>query len=142
MVALGKSKVNHPVAEPPIVDLEQIDGLLTAAGARGAREILSAFWKSTESLLQTLNLQLAASQFREAGQTAHALKGSALNVGAVRISRLARSIEESCKALDGAAAIRECRAADREYLETVKAFDALIEDAERRAAARTNPPAA
>lgn len=126
MVAQGQPGFSRPDVEPPIVDREQITGLLSAAGAEGTREILFAFWKSTDALLQTLKAQLAAGRFDDAARTAHALKGSALNVGAVRISLAARGIEDACKVVDVDAAKEKIGDAEIGRQDTVKAFEALI----------------
>lgn len=120
------SKADRPEAEKPAIDREQIAGLLAAAGTSGAREIISAFWKSTDGLLETLKLQLAAGRLDEAARTAHALKGSALNVGALRISSAARGVEEACRAVDVCAAKRKVGDAEAAYQETAREMDSLI----------------
>ncbi|MEE2692882.1 MAG: Hpt domain-containing protein [Pseudomonadota bacterium] len=104
------------------IDHSQIDGLVAAAGVDGALEILAAFWRSTESLLEALRSQLAAAAADEASRTAHALKGSALNVGAVRFSNTVREIEECCRAQDSARALTLIAVAEGAYAETVDAF--------------------
>lgn len=106
----------------PCIDQGQIDGLVDAAGIDGALEILAAFWRSTESLLESLRTQLAAAAAEEASRTAHALKGSALNVGAVKLSASVREIEECCRANDTARALSLLADAERHYTDTVQAF--------------------
>ena len=86
--------------DPSHMDVEQIDGLVAAAGADGAREILEAFWQSTTSLLSTLEKQIAEKAFDAAAATAHAVKGSAANVGAKRLAASAAGIETACKSGD------------------------------------------
>ena len=109
--------------QDPCIDSSQIDGLVDAAGREGALEILDAFWRSTQSLLASLRAQLAAADAAEASRTAHALKGSALNVGATRLSRMARAIEDRCRSNDPAGALAMMDCADRSYAETVAAFE-------------------
>lgn len=84
--------------------LEQIQGLVEAAGVDGAREILETFWRSTTNLLESLTAQVSENTLDAAARTAHAVKGSAANVGAQRLSETASRIEAACKSGDRAAA--------------------------------------
>ena len=115
-----------PQSVEPVLDCEQIDGLVAAAGVEGAREILSAFWRSTDTLFRALQEQLSGGDLAEAARTAHALKGSSLNVGALRLSAAARAIEECCKRQDPASALQRLGGAEAGYAETVAAFDAHL----------------
>ena len=82
------------------IDLEQINGLIEAAGVAGAKEIMVAFWRSTETLLMSLDEQLAAADYEGTKAAAHALKGSAANVGATDIAEFARAVEAASDAKD------------------------------------------
>jgi HPt (histidine-containing phosphotransfer) domain-containing protein len=110
----------------PIIDTEQIDGLVAAAGVEGTRDILNAFWRSTDTLLRALQDQLSRGDVVEAAKTAHALKGSSLNVGAMRLSTSARAIEDACRTKDAPAALKRLEGARSNYSDTVKAFDAHL----------------
>jgi len=77
--------------------IEQVDGLVAAAGIEGTREILDAFWRSTTSLLETLSSQITQGSLELAATTAHAVKGSAANIGAHRLADTATTIEQACK---------------------------------------------
>lgn len=79
------------------LQVEQIDGLIAAAGVDGTREIMDAFWRSTSDLLNKLATELATPSLADAAKTAHAIKGSAANVGAARLSQRAAAMEASCK---------------------------------------------
>jgi HPt (histidine-containing phosphotransfer) domain-containing protein len=105
------------------VETEQLDGLLEAAGVAGVREILAAFWRSTDGLVAELRAQIARGDQQGAMRSAHALKGSALNVGAVRFADTVRRIEELCKAGDLSAAGAFATTADAEYRQTILAFE-------------------
>lgn len=105
------------------VDLDQVDGLIAAAGVAGAREIFDAFWRSTERLFAQLGTQIAAGDFAEAARSAHSLKGSAMNVGAIRFSLTARAIEDACRRSDAAAAAAALPAARSHYEKTARAFE-------------------
>lgn len=87
-----------------LIDFSQIDALLCAAGREGVSAILQAFWRSTDNLASELERRIGDCDFSEAAKAAHALKGSAANVGANRLASAARAVEIACKAGDGAAA--------------------------------------
>ncbi|MEQ1931353.1 MAG: Hpt domain-containing protein [Parvularculaceae bacterium] len=112
--------------ERAFIDCEQVDGLIGAAGVDGAKEILAAFWRCTDRLLAVLQDQIARGDLPEAAKTAHSLKGSAMNVGAHRLSVAARSIEEACKALDGVSAQERLPAASDHYSQSIGAFEAVF----------------
>ncbi|MHA7872517.1 MAG: Hpt domain-containing protein [Hyphococcus sp.] len=79
------------------LQVEQIDGLIAAAGVDGAQQILDAFWRSTTELVDTLADQVRQNALDLASQTAHAVKGSAANVGAQRLAQTASRFEEACR---------------------------------------------
>lgn len=81
-----------------ILEFEQLNGLVAAAGAEGVREIINAFWRSTDSLIEALAEQIAQANPEEAARTAHAIKGSAANVGATSIASAARAVEMAARA--------------------------------------------
>lgn len=110
----------------PILDPEQIDGLVAAAGVDGTREILAAYWRSTDTLLRSLQDQLSRGDVIEAAKTAHALKGSSLNVGATRLSWSARAIEDACRVKDASGALACLDGARSNYADTVEAIDAHL----------------
>lgn len=86
------------------LQIDQLDGLVAAAGADGAREILDAFQRSTVDLLDSLSANLSAADFAAAAADAHAIKGSAANVGGKRLAETAARIEQACRDADAAAA--------------------------------------
>lgn len=85
------------------LELDQIDGLIAAAGVDGTKEIMATFWRSTSELLDTLASQIEQNALNGAAATAHAIKGSAANVGALRLANAASQLEDVCK----------CEAADQ-----------------------------
>lgn len=113
----------------PLLDREQIDGLIAAAGVDGTREIIDTFWRSTDQIIAALRAELGAGDLAAAARSAHALKGSALNVGAMRFSCAARGLEDACKTGDAAAAESRLDTALTHYEETVAAFDQVLRDA-------------
>jgi HPt (histidine-containing phosphotransfer) domain-containing protein len=88
-----------------LVDFEQIDCLLDAAGRDGVNEILAAFWKSTDDLSERLGTQIAGRDLIEAARTSHAVKGSAANVGAQLLASVAKDVENCCKSGDADGAL-------------------------------------
>jgi HPt (histidine-containing phosphotransfer) domain-containing protein len=87
-----------------LIESEQIDNLLDAAGVDGVRSILEAFWRSTDKLSAELMRNVSEGEFAEAARAAHALKGSAANVGANRLAEAARIVETLSKSGDIGAA--------------------------------------
>lgn len=84
--------------EAALIEREQLEGLIAAAGPDATGQIIAAFVRSTESLLSDLRQQAADGDFRAARCTAHAIKGSAANMGAVELARAAGGLEANCKA--------------------------------------------
>lgn len=87
-----------------LVDFSQIDALLEVAGRDGVTDIMDAFWRSTDALTRQLRALLNERNYAEAAKAAHALKGSAANVGAQLLAVAARGIELGCKGSDAEAA--------------------------------------
>ncbi len=79
------------------LNLEQINNLIDAAGVDNTKDILDAFWRSTEALMNELQAQLTGGDFSNARNSAHAIKGSAANIGASTVQEVATSIENACK---------------------------------------------
>lgn len=90
-------------SEDAHVQTEQLDGLVAAAGVDGARAILDAFWRTTSELMASMNTHVSDNALDLAGQTAHAVKGSAANVGAQRLAASAARFETACYSGDQAA---------------------------------------
>lgn len=79
--------------EIPLIESEQIMALASSAGVEMARTILDAFWTSNDELLTAIARHLSTGDLDELRKSAHALKGSAANLGATRVSETARKIE-------------------------------------------------
>lgn len=109
-----------------LVDFSQIDALIEVAGAEGVNEILRAFWRSTDELSALLKAQLGGASLADASRTAHAVKGSAANVGANLLSNAAKDIEGCCKAGDAAGAAAALRRLETAYEQTRGALTAHV----------------
>ncbi len=110
----------------PTLETDQLGALLEAAGADGLNEIMEAFWRSTEELMSAVRAQSAAGDFENAAKTAHALKGSASNIGASLLADLARAMENACRSSDNAQLEATISEADGAVDVTKTAIDALI----------------
>ena len=115
-----------------LVESVQLDGLIDAAGVDGVREILNAFWRSTDGLVAELKGQLARNDQPGAMRSAHALKGSALNVGASRFAESLKRVEDACRAGDLASAAQLATMAEADYRDTIIAFEDRLNDGIRR----------
>ena len=116
------------------IQADQIDGLIAVAGVDGARDILDAFWRSTNDLVAKLDIALAAHDFGEAAALAHALKGSAGNVGADAICVATKTLELCCKSEDAAACESALSFVKADVKTTSEAFAAHFENAEAQVA--------
>lgn len=103
--------------------IEQVDGLVAAAGVDGARDILDAFWRSTADLMETLATQVRQNALDLAGQTAHAVKGSAANVGAQRLANTTAAFEEACRSGDQDAVENALQAVRADFAAVREHFD-------------------
>lgn len=122
-LALGRPQAHDGEA---ILDWTQIDGLIEVAGVDGVKEILDAFWRSTDDLSANLRAQIAAGDYSAAVRTAHAIKGSAANVGAQLLSDAARDIEASVKSATTEVPEEALARLARIYRETRAALEARI----------------
>ncbi len=83
--------------ETPLVEADQMAALTAAAGVETAMAIIAAFKNSNEELFEALTNQIRENDYLEAAKSAHALKGSAANLGAIALSETAREMEIACK---------------------------------------------
>lgn len=120
--------MTEPLASgPEHLQAEQVDGLVAAAGVDGAIAILDAFQRSTVDLLSVIGEDLRTGALSEASRTAHAVKGSAANVGATALAESAAAIETACKDGDGAVASQKLSEAQTLYLAFCEEFKARLE---------------
>jgi HPt (histidine-containing phosphotransfer) domain-containing protein len=112
-----------------LVDYAQIESLLEVAGRRGVEEILLAFWRSTDDLVQRLYRQIGCDDFIEAARSSHALKGSAANVGANALADAAKDVELCSKELNARSALDALAKLERIYARTRAAINARLEKA-------------
>jgi len=122
--AVGEFKLNKPQpTENAHLHVEQIDGLVAAAGVEGTREILDAFWRSTTELMEQLTEQVRQNTLDLAAQTAHAVKGSAANIGAQRLSNTAAEFEKACVRADIDAAQSALQSLQQDFIDVKGCFE-------------------
>jgi HPt (histidine-containing phosphotransfer) domain-containing protein len=109
-----------------LLEVEQLDGLLDAAGPEGVKAILEAFWRSTDDLLSKLRTQIAENDYAAIAASAHAIKGSSSNIGAIALANHARDLEKNAKCADQAGLLESIDEADATYSRTRSAFDSLL----------------
>jgi HPt (histidine-containing phosphotransfer) domain-containing protein len=85
-------------SEPPIHWLEALD----RCGGRpdGLRQVLKMFSQRGSAQLDKMKLLSEAGDFEDLARSAHALRGSAGNLSAYRISSLAEAIETNSKIIE------------------------------------------
>lgn len=119
--------VQRSTAQASLLELEQIDGLLDIAGVDGVKDILDAFWRSTDELSADLARSVEGGESGQAARTAHALKGSAANVGAMRLAEAAREVETLTKSGDLATARAAIERLAAIYRETRAALEQHVD---------------
>ncbi|NHK27831.1 Hpt domain-containing protein [Parvularcula flava] len=109
-----------------VINGEQMEMLIASAGVDTAKMILDAFWKSNNEIVAAMTAHLDNENFVEASASAHALKGSAANLGATQVADRAKTIETACRAQDIAAARAAFEKVDADIQATRQAFDSLL----------------
>lgn len=111
-----------------MIDLEQIDGLLNAAGVDVARTVLTSFWSSTDDLVAAARTALELGDFDGLDRAGHAIKGAAANVGAQRIFEAARDLEAAARASDRETAATSLAAVETAIEPAKNAFERHFEE--------------
>jgi CheY-like chemotaxis protein len=97
----------EPVTETNVIDEKAFDELVTSVGGDTAflGELIETYFSDAAELLATMRRALAGGNVDEFRRAAHSLKSNSANLGALRLSALARDLEMMGKAgvLDGAA---------------------------------------
>ncbi len=110
-----------------VIEPEQIKTLVASAGVEMTQTILDAFWTSNQEILVNLQSQLADGALDEAAKSAHALKGSAANLGAVVLAEQARLLEIACQAMEALSAREVMEAIPESISQTRAAFETLLQ---------------
>jgi HPt (histidine-containing phosphotransfer) domain-containing protein len=117
------------ILREPLVDQEQMDMLIETgegAAAELLEELLGLFVGEADPQLAELTTVIAEENRERVGRLAHALAGSSANLGALRLSQIARKIERSAptatggELLEWSAYLRSC------YKESVELFKTQI----------------
>ncbi len=127
----------------PILDPQRIEVLVDLAKLRvdAFDPVITLYARNVHAKLAELRTAIAARDLAALGSAAHAIKGSALNVGANRVVILARALERGAVEGDPRALEADCGAIDRAFEESVRALRARADNvAHLGAAAIADPP--
>ena len=105
-----KAAPSDPAGEEPgeaLLDRETLENLSTLMGPAPLHSLLLLLVQDADAAMDTIAAGLNTDDFAAVARTAHALVSSAGNVGAMRVSKLARALEMTAQASDrtGAEAI-------------------------------------
>ena len=93
---------------PPMLDLDTIGALEAVLPQAKLHALLLLFVKDAEEILASIDRSIAGDDLGSLSRDAHALVGSAGNMGALQVSKLARNLEHACRAPDRKAEDRSC----------------------------------
>lgn len=106
---------------------DQIESLLGATGYDGAIRILDAFRHATTELLETLEKRLDSGDILQGIHEAHAVKGSAANIGGKHLAGTAGRIGTACRNNDSAGARAALKDARDDFTDFIHHFRAYID---------------
>jgi len=90
-------KVDHDETSPPRFDLSAL--LSRTMGDRDfAKKVVEVFFESTPESMEALRKAIETSDAKAIARWAHTLKGSAANIGGMRLSEIAREINQAADA--------------------------------------------
>ena len=122
-----------PVAVPPMEHpinpqaLQNIRALSAAHGDALLERVLQAYLKDTPPHLQTLRRALAAGDTEQLRKTAHSLKSSSANVGALTLSQRCKDLEQLVRTNTTAGAAELLADMERSFQAVRQALGALLE---------------
>jgi signal transduction histidine kinase/DNA-binding response OmpR family regulator/HPt (histidine-containing phosphotransfer) domain-containing protein len=90
----------------PIFDLESVAGLEAVLPRETIRELLSLYLTDSDTVLHGIDESIVEGDLASTSRHAHVIIGTSGNIGALRVSHLARRLESSCNKKDEAAARR------------------------------------
>ncbi|MEM1379705.1 MAG: Hpt domain-containing protein [Pseudomonadota bacterium] len=111
------------------IDHEQITMLIEGAGIEAVRPILEAYWESNDELKASIAAAIESGSPSDIAATAHGLKGSSANLGAVLVASRALEIELAAKAGDISAAQDAYAKLDEDIDATREAFNEILSEA-------------
>jgi HPt (histidine-containing phosphotransfer) domain-containing protein len=90
-------KVDHDETSPPRFDLSAL--LSRTMGDRDfTKKVVEVFFESTPESMEALRKAIETSDAKAIARWAHTLKGSAANIGGMRLSEIAREINQAAEA--------------------------------------------
>ena len=85
------------VETSPVLAEDQLEALIASAGVDVTRSIVDALILSNDQLMTALHEGFSQGDLTAIANTAHAIKGSSANLGAVLVAERARQIERASK---------------------------------------------
>lgn len=89
---MNEKHIKHPVLDPKTVGY--LKSLAEGENPTFVRDFVELFLSHTPSLIQRLQERVAAGDAEGVEKTAHRLRGSSLNLGAVALGEVCQEIEE------------------------------------------------
>ena len=108
--------------------MTRIEAFSKLGGPSFVRDLVSLFVSGGQSTLARLRALIAANDHAVLRKEAHALKGSALNLGAVRCARAAQELEQAASANDAARWTPLLTALESELGEASAALERIARD--------------
>jgi len=109
----------------PLLDVFRVESVREIMGD-GFAEIVGAFISSLPTTLAELRHTLAQGELETLGNTAHGLKGSAGNMGAIALTELAKRLEMAGKSKNAAEAQALMTQMEGEMQRAADAFQTLV----------------
>ena len=81
------------INQMPVLDDDLIHELLIYTSSEVLLSIVDSFWKSCDLLLKDIEKAISSQNTSLLSSSAHALKGAAANMGALRLSKLAHNLQ-------------------------------------------------
>jgi signal transduction histidine kinase/DNA-binding response OmpR family regulator len=111
-------------AEPPVLDFAKLSDLKAALPAQNLEELIGLYLTDVDLSLERLVRARAKGDLETCGREAHAIVSMSGNLGAMKTSAIARSLETACRSRDKTptypliAALSEACAASRDALQS------------------------
>jgi HPt (histidine-containing phosphotransfer) domain-containing protein len=100
-VATGNGGVERDCA-PPLFDVGKLASLEALVPRETIRELLSLYGTETNVMLHAIGESVVEGDFDGVSRHAHMIVGTAGNMGAMRMSELARQLQKACRRNDAA----------------------------------------
>ena len=131
--AAARSSPGSSRADPPVLDMAQIEELRSLGRPEILQQAVALFQKQVEQNLDDLDCALQRGELPATEQVAHAIKSASLSLGGRRLASIAGVCELAARRADLEAARKMSRHLRPEFSRLSKALGGLVRDAERAA---------